>query len=48
MAAFTFLTKLQVNRGESELPIYQILRGEKQPVYIYEQIIEKAQRVDVL
>ncbi|MFT4928192.1 MAG: hypothetical protein ACI8WB_004311 [Phenylobacterium sp.] len=48
MAAFAFLTKMHINRSDTAQPIYEILRGSKQPRYIYEQIEEKAARIDAL
>lgn len=48
MAGFQLLTStLEVNNGKT-LPIYEILKGEKQPRYVYEQIEKLARRIDSL
>lgn len=48
MAAFAFLTQMHINRSDVQRPIYEILRSSRQPRYIYEQVEEKAQRIDAL
>ncbi len=46
MASFQFLTRLHDSFDGQKLPIYKLLKSKEQPLYIYEQIEEKAQRLD--
>lgn len=44
-AAFGFLTTQHVGHGDKEQPIYELLRGEGQPPFVYEQIEQMAHQV---
>lgn len=48
MAAFAFLIKPHTDRDGIKKTVYELLKGPKQPRYIYQQIMEKAQKIDVM